>query len=280
MMRIQYASDLHLELWKKKTFEETLIPSAPILALVGDIGALDTPNLPSFLEYCSQKWTHIFWIGGNELWDYSNTIEISVHKMKELCSPYRNIHVLYRDTYLLDDVVILGLSLWHKPREPMIRYNSTIYIKQIPLPVEDAIFRKEHYDDLTFLKKVLKKSKFPILVLSYYPPFTWLYEEDWIQDPSYAVLDSEIEVLITYPILAWICGHNHLPIEYNRRYFLADGYQGNVLCVSNPRGKPKDSEERDEGYYRREAVLSLNPKLLEGFEEKEEEPIPTWAKRT
>ena len=275
-MRIQYASDLHLELWKKTTFDETIEPVAPILALVGDIGDLDTPNLPSFLEFCSQRWTHVFWIGGNELWYYSD-IETAVEKMEDLCSAYKNIHVLYNDAFLLDDVLIVGTSLWHKPREPMIRYNSTIYIKQIPLPVDDMTFRMEHTKCLMFLKNIVKNSNHPILVLSYYSPFTWLYEEDWIQEPQYAVLDSEIEVFITYPIMAWISGHCHLPIEYNRRYYLVDGYQGNVLLISNPRGKPSKNKET---FYRKEAVLSLNPTLLEGFAPKEEEPVPAWDRRS
>ena len=274
-MRIQYASDLHLELWKKKTYDETLEPVAPILALLGDVARLDAENLRLFLEYTSEKWELVFWIPGNEeIWN-SGTEETSLKKMTQLCKPYNNIKVLYKNTFFYEDTLFAGLSLWHKPREGMIRYNNTIYIKPIPIPINENIFRKAHDENVEFLKYTLKHAEAPIVVLSYYPPFTWLYEQDYIQEPMYALIDGEVESLITYPIIAWLCGHNHLPIEYNRRYFLADGYQGNVLFVSNPRGKPK----KDNDLYRREAVLRLQPNLLEGFQPKEEEPIPLWAKR-
>ena len=275
MIRIQYASDLHLELWKKKTFDETLQPEAPILALLGDISSLSAANLPSFLEYCSERWKHIFWIPGNEVWP---SVASSVKKMKELCMPFINIHVLYKNTFLLEDTLFVGLSLWHKPRDGMIQYNSKLFIKQIPLPIDEKIFKKEHNENVAFLRNTIKNAENPIVVLSYYAPFTWLYEEDWIQEPAYAIVDSELEGLVTYPIIAWLCGHNHLPIEYNRRYFLATGYQGNVLFVSNPRGVPKKDEHYD--YYRIDAVLRLQPQLLEGFQPKEQEPIHAWAKRS
>ena len=59
-MRIQYCSDLYLELWKNKTFNETLHPVAPILSLLGDVSCLDVLNLRLFLEYCYEKWELIF----------------------------------------------------------------------------------------------------------------------------------------------------------------------------------------------------------------------------
>ena len=102
-MRIQYASDLHLELWRKKTFDETLEPSAPYLVLCGDVAKLDDPNLRAFLEYISERWKLIFWTPGNsEIWSTSSE-EVSLQKMRDLCSSYRNIKLLYMNSYLLED---------------------------------------------------------------------------------------------------------------------------------------------------------------------------------
>jgi len=61
-MRIQYASDLHLELWPKTTFDETLEPTAPYLVFCGDIAQLNCPNLRAFLEYVSERWKYVFYI--------------------------------------------------------------------------------------------------------------------------------------------------------------------------------------------------------------------------
>ena len=279
-MRIQYASDLHLELWQKTTFDETLEPTVPYLVLCGDIANLNTPNLRSFLEYCSERWKYVFWIPGNsEVWLTSKNEEIALKKMRELCSPFRNIKILYKSCFLLkeddEELLVVGVSLWHKPRNgTMLHYHNNIYVKIIPTPVDEEIFYNSHKENLKYLNYVIKNSEYPLLICSYYAPFTWCYEEDWIQEPSSAIIDQSLEEFITYPIVSWIIGHCHLPIQYTRRYFLTTGTDGSVLFVSNPRGNPKQNP-----YYRREAVLNLKPQLLEGFEVKKPEEIPYWAKR-
>ena len=276
-MRIQYASDLHLELYKKITFDETIEPVADYLVLCGDISKLDDMNLRAFLEYISEHWKLIFWIPGNsEIWKTYMDEKKALMKLKELCSSYRNIKILYMDTYLLEDndekLLIVGLPLWHKPRDgAMLHYERNIYIKPIPPPIDSETFKNLHKINVSFLEKVIKNSNYPLLICSYYAPFTWLYEEDWIQEPSSAVIDRELEKLIIYPIVSWITGHNHLPIEYSRRYYDTIGYQGSVLFVSNPRGKPNQNP-----YYRSEAVLRIQSNLI--MPEYEEEKLPFWVK--
>lgn len=275
-MRIQYASDLHLELWRKKTFDETLIPVAPYLVLCGDVAKLDDPNLHAFLEFVSERWKLAFWIPGNEeIWKSSDSESKSLQLMRNLCSSYRNIKILYMNTYLLEEdhekLLVVGLPLWHKPRDDaMLHYERNIYIKPLPCPTDKKKFSEAHYVNIKFLEKIIKNAEYPILVCSYYPIFTWLYEEDWIQELTSAVLDRELENFISFPIIAWISGHNHLPIEHNRRYYTSVGYQGSVLFVSNPRGKK-------EQYYRREAVLNLKPSMLEGFQPKPKTILPEWV---
>ena len=64
-MRIQIASDLHLELRPKTTFRELLDPAvAPVLALLGDVAPLSHPNLRPFMEWCSEHWDTVIWIPG------------------------------------------------------------------------------------------------------------------------------------------------------------------------------------------------------------------------
>lgn len=276
-MRIQYASDLHLELWLKTTFDETLEPKAPYLVLCGDVSTLNAPNLHAFLEYISERWKLIFWIPGNcEIWNYSNSVEISLQKMRDICSTYKNIKILYESTYLLKDsaeeLLIVGTSLWHKPRdEVMLHYHNNIYVKSLPTPTEQQSFMVEHIKQVKYLEYIIKNSEYPLLICSYYSPFEWMLEFDWLQNPNSSINNNELEKLITYPILAWIVGHCHLSIEYTRRYFTSTGYQGSVLFISNPRGNPKQNP-----YYRTEAVLNLKPNLLEGFEPKIVEPPPIW----
>jgi len=279
-MRIQYASDLHLELWPKATFDETITPSAPYLVLCGDVAPLNYSGLRAFLEFCSERWKYVFWIGGNtEMWHYVTNEEVALQKMRELCSPYRNIKILYKSSFLLKDeesnekLLIVGVSLWHKPRNgTMLHYHNNIYVKAISTPVDEEIFAQAHKSQVKFLEYVIKHSEIPLLICSYYAPFTWCYEEDWIQEPKSAVIDRELEKLITFPAIAWITGHSHLSIEYKRRYFLTNGTEGSVLFVSNPRGKPKQNP-----YFRKDCVVNLQPNLI--MPEVKEEVEPLWARK-
>ena len=277
-MRIQYCSDLHLELWQKTTFDETLEPTAPYLVLCGDVAPLNCVNLRAFLEFCSERWKLIFWIPGNsEIWQTSKSEEVSLQKMRDICNSYRNIKILYKSSYLLKDgesnekLLVVGISLWHKLRDDiMLHHSKNFYIKPIPPPIDSKIFAQAHKEQVEYLEYVIKNSEIPLLICSYYAPFTWMYEEDWIQEPSSALIDRELETLIRFPIISWVVGHCHLPIEYKRRYFLTDGSDGSVLFVSNPRGKPKQNP-----YYRKECVINLQPNLLIPPVEEEKEPI--WA---
>lgn len=61
---LQYASDLHLEMLK--TIPDNLIvPSAPYLALLGDIASPFKPHYYNFLAQMSQQFRMVFIIAGN-----------------------------------------------------------------------------------------------------------------------------------------------------------------------------------------------------------------------
>ena len=68
-MRIQYISDLHLEMYKENVspdlFTKLIRPEAPYLALCGDIGIPDFVNYENFLNWCSRRWTKVFLVAGN-----------------------------------------------------------------------------------------------------------------------------------------------------------------------------------------------------------------------
>ena len=255
-MRIQYASDLHIELWPKTTFEETLRPEADYLVLCGDISIPEHPNYTKFLEYVSEFWKYVFYIPG--LCEMKQSYEVFLQK----CSTFKNIIVLYKKSFLLKDE------------------NDTILIVGVPLMTRK--YNEMFDENRHYLERVIKRSEHPILVCSYYAPFTWMYDEDIVKNPSETIPEQELEKLITKPVLAWIVGHIHLPIEYTRRYFLTTGEEGSVLFVSNPRGKILQHNNKfypQNIYYRKEAVIRLNPSTLEEYSSHTTSEIPIWHRR-
>lgn len=68
-MKFQYASDLHFELIKNREALgiESLIPSADILILAGDISVLkkDSVKFLEYFNYFSKNWKKTYIIPGN-----------------------------------------------------------------------------------------------------------------------------------------------------------------------------------------------------------------------
>jgi|LakMenEpi03Aug12_release.lakeMendotaPanAssembly.Ray.scaffolds.fasta_scaffold167150_4 predicted MPP superfamily phosphohydrolase len=148
MIKIQYVSDIHLETHhntSKAIFEKILKPSAPYLALCGDIGYPGAQLYEPFLKYCSENFEQVFYIAGNH--EYYNDsraikylktkqfIEKSVSeeelrrlsakvpretpesrntKIREICSQFLNIHFLDKEIYQIPNtnVIVVGCTLW------------------------------------------------------------------------------------------------------------------------------------------------------------------------
>ncbi len=149
-MKIQYISDIHLELYTNKSnllFKNILKPIAPYLALCGDIGYPGAPLYESFLEYCSNNFKQVFYVAGNhEFYNDTKSIkflknklfiskeldedslrrlstqfsretpEIRNKKIQEVCSKFKNIHFLDKDIIKISgkNIIIVGCTLWSK----------------------------------------------------------------------------------------------------------------------------------------------------------------------
>ena len=224
-MRLQIASDLHLESRPKMTFKEILEPAAPALALLGDVAPLADPNLRAFMEWCSENWETVIWIPGQaELLGPGSGNEgrripdlvAPVAKMRRLVEPFWNITILDHEAL------------------------RTIYNR-----------------DLAWIRSKARAQKEPVLILSHYGPTTWLQEEGFVGDPDKSVVFPDIEEILRAPVVAWLCGHVHQSVQYTKEWHDATGAKGSVLIATNPKGLPMQNLE-----YRPDAVVRLDPSLF------------------
>lgn len=143
-MKIQYASDLHLEFYDKSAFQPMLRPVAPILALAGDVGRPDKRTYRDFLQYCSRNWRDVFVVAGNhelynsravvshtprfaesefynshhaDSWKHMPVTSVdTAQKRLEGCaaiaSEFSNVHFLNRQRVNRDGIAFLGCTLW------------------------------------------------------------------------------------------------------------------------------------------------------------------------
>eukprot|EP00462_Mataza_sp_D1_P001513 CAMPEP_0175095284 /NCGR_PEP_ID=MMETSP0086_2-20121207/4064_1 /TAXON_ID=136419 /ORGANISM="Unknown Unknown, Strain D1" /LENGTH=324 /DNA_ID=CAMNT_0016368503 /DNA_START=56 /DNA_END=1027 /DNA_ORIENTATION=- len=137
-LRIQIASDLHLEMfgsWKAvtrkikghKNFQRSagpplITPSAPILALLGDIGcpATDMESYKNFLNEMADRFEHVIVLAGNHEfyqthWRQS-AAPLTCSEIKQviqcLCDKRPNLHFLDRKSIVLNGIRICGATLW------------------------------------------------------------------------------------------------------------------------------------------------------------------------
>lgn len=92
MVRIQVASDLHLERVLKTPFQPLLKPIAPILALAGNLGVPHTRSYRDLLFYCSRNWDQTILVGGN----VEVTADPQLTRCASIAAGFPNVHFLHK----------------------------------------------------------------------------------------------------------------------------------------------------------------------------------------
>jgi len=267
-MRIQFASDLHLELRPKMTFREIIEPTvAPVLALLGDIAPLDHENLRPFMEWCSEHWDTVLWIPGKlELLGPVGKrrripdLAAAAQRMRAMVEPFWNITVLDHEGMVSEDgVFIFGLPFWKFPRDNAaiwhpIKYN---YVEAEPSPMDPEYMAGLYNSDLKWLGNKIRAQNEPILILSHYGPTTWLQEEAFLGDPDRSIMFPDIEQLLKTPVVGWLCGHTHHSVQFTKEWSDSTGSKGSLFLATNPKGKPFENLE-----FRKDAVVRIDPSLF------------------
>lgn len=271
-MRIQIASDLHLEMRPKTPFRDLLEPTAPVLALLGDVAPLKHPNLRPFIEWCAERWETVLWIpgcvellgpgSGNEYADREGRppeMLLALQRMRVLAEPYWNVTVLDHDGMVSSDgIYVFGLPFWRFPRDEAYVWHPGFYryVEAEPSPADPAFLRAEYNRDLAWLHSKVKAQQEPVVVLSHFGPTTWIQEQGFIGDPDRSTVFPDIEELLKPPVVAWLCGHCHQSALVQKECFDATNSKGTVLIATNPKGMPMENAD-----YRRDAVIRIDPRL-------------------
>jgi len=156
-MKIQIVSDLHLEYRSKKIYD-ILVPSAPILCMVGDICVCgnkeDFDKFINFLDYFHTKFEAIVHVAGNHEYytgEHASPEELAENtmtnidkKLKKLGRQYNNYFYLNNSTWEYTNAkanksyVFVGTTLWsYIPPQIEIQDEKTKKMKKINL--HDAV---------------------------------------------------------------------------------------------------------------------------------------------
>jgi hypothetical protein len=117
-LRIQIASDLHLEFYRGSIPDDLIKPAAPVLALLGDIGLPDDPKYEQFLLQQAAQFRHVLVVLGNhEFYQARAGVPVKTcdkvkDRVRQICSLRPNLIFMDKTSLLLDGVRVLGTTLW------------------------------------------------------------------------------------------------------------------------------------------------------------------------
>jgi len=215
-MKLQYASDLHIEFPENKKFlrNKPLKPQGDILVLAGDIVPLEhIGDHSDFFDYLSDHYSLTYWLPGNHEYYHSDMGEKSLQMNEKI---RENILLVNNTSIRIGNTDLIFSTLWTR--------ISSLYRFQIQMRYSDfhaiknsgSLLSVDHYNSLhekclIFLEKelALEKSGKKIVITHHMPTF-FNYPEEYKGDALNEAFAVELSGFIrdTGPDY-WIFGHHH-----------------------------------------------------------------------
>ena len=253
----QIVSDLHIE-YKSTSVPDPLsliTPVADNLILAGDIGSFyQFDQLKNFLIPLCKLFKTVIYIPGNH--EYYTMKDYKPQTMSELLDRFyslthiiTNLHILNRDLIQINDVCIVGCTLWSKwtpeiNKNTNRRYNIPKFIVRIH-DMTTQLYDKLHNDDLTYIKEVItlcQRTNTKLLVVTHHSPMFLPIKKDNKFKTLYA---SNLEYLLHKRFVhTWVFGHIHKNFDFYTSCINQNGLypsEGGTHIFTNQYGKPKDN---------------------------------------
>ena len=222
-MRIQYTSDLHLEMQCNvgHLWSYPLRPVGDVLILAGDITKYHKSYLSNdMFDYFSDNWKHTIMIPGNHEY-YNNTDLTAIEReanIDELIRP--NVRLVNNKSIQIDDVNFICTTLWSqiKPDQAfqISRGMNDFYVIRDTEGVMTVIkYNKMHATALAFLKDALHKNKSKkTVVVTHHGPTQLINALEFVGSSTNSGFITELQDIITdNDIDYWIYGHTHRNID-------------------------------------------------------------------
>jgi predicted phosphodiesterase len=253
MVLIQIVSDLHLE-FRENNFTNLIVPSAPVLCLLGDICACGTSKdftiFKKFIDYISKKFMYVIHVPGNHEYytmgnsniTYSDTIPGIDKKIKVFFKQFKNVFFLNNNNISLSidnkNYTFIGSTLWsninkndRKEVQGLMNDYSYIYVpdKKTPSGVRKynvLDMSKIHKNSVRYIKKyidLIKPGEICILLTHHKPvrdkPMSDKLSQAYETDLTHSIIKKPVK----------LAAHGHTHVKYDK---VVNG----VRIVSNPKG--------------------------------------------
>lgn len=246
-MKIQYASDLHLEMLDNMNYikNHPLPVIGDILVLAGDIYYLDNPSIThlQFWDWCSDHFQYTLMVPGNhEYYNYSDIQERgnSWHWMLR-----NNVGYFQNKVVRIGDVTFFLTTLWSaitNPNKTIVRsaLNDYYRIKCGKRLLTPDDINALHMKCLDFLDKGLESDEKHKVVVSHHVPARSCVAPRYLDSPLTDAFCANLAKFIELrDIDAWIYGHSHTNI---------DSSIGNTTILCNQLGYVNHDDEGTDFY--------------------------------
>lgn len=253
-MKIQYASDLHLEFDTNERFvlDNPLTPIGDILVLAGDIGYLNHYSYTAhpFWDWVSENYKEVIVVVGNhELYQY---YDLSSLPSGEVCQIRENVRCYYNTVVNYENTDIIISTLWATilPHNGIITERSVADFRRIKYGKHRLTwerFNQEHKQCVNFIKKSVAESAAEnIVVATHHVPSFLVESPDFKGSHINGAFTTELsEYIESSRIDYWIYGHSHRNI---------DTIIGNTKCISNQLGYVHMGEHKT---FKKDAYFTL-----------------------
>jgi len=242
-MDVQFASDLHLELYDNSSFiaRNPFKAKGQVLVLAGDtlpLREFDVYKRHRFFDWCSANFRETLLIPGNHEYYHGDLADYPDPSWEREIRP--NVRMYENRSFVVDDTEFILSTLWtHIPDKewPNLRdgMNDFHLISHGGRPLSADDYNRLHERDLAFIKEAITKStaRYKVVVTHHVPSKRCVAKE--FQGSS---LESGFSVDLTDFIESsgvnlWVYGHSHRRV---------DKMIGNTYVTSNPVGYVANKE--------------------------------------
>ena len=271
-MNIQIVSDIHAEFWESKARFNFIKPSAPILALLGDICCCgsddDFATFKRFINELLPHYEQILFVTGNHEYYFNpskktpptpiNTIQGIDERIKAYFAATSPKLVFLNNSSISvatkkNKYLIVGSTLWSWiPEEHRSRIQESMndykYVHvtdannkvRLATPTDISNMHLKNYKYLKSQITRAKKAGQQVIILTHHKPYVSPTYNAATLDSAY---ESDLSSLMELPVILWGYGHTHIA---------DNSMQGKTWLYSNPKGYPKQKTK-----YNKEATVKI-----------------------
>ncbi len=217
-MKIQYASDLHLEMSANRRYMQNIPFKAmgDVLVLAGDIGYLcdRTPLCPKFWEWASANYREVLIVPGNH--EYYQNYDVLADGDSWSREILPNVHYHQNKVVRIDNVDFILSTLWSHidPEAESIIHRGMPDFRQIMYDghrLTPTDYNTEHARCLSFIRKSVAESTAEhIVVVTHHLPTMAVVAPEHKGSLLNSAFATELgDFIADSRIDAWIFGHSH-----------------------------------------------------------------------